>query len=81
MDGAGCVRVRESIEICTVLVVKNRCQFCYAFFRDQAKVAEHSVQCMFRFSETFEAIDGRVKYACAVSRQWSTVGAFDINQI
>lgn len=63
------MRSKESVEVSTVLVVKNRCQFCYAFFKDQEKVAAHSIQCRFRFSETFEASDGTVKFACAVSSE------------
>lgn len=58
-----------SVEMSTVVLVKNRCQFCHAFFNDPEKIAEHSYQCKFRFSETFEAFDGKMKFACAVSAE------------
>lgn len=56
-----------SVGTSTIVVVQNRCQFCYAFFKDPDKIVEHSQCCEFRFSETFEAADGKVKFACAVS--------------
>lgn len=55
------------MEMSTIAVVRKRCQFCYAFFNDPDRIVEHSRRCEFRFSETFEAADGKVKFACAVS--------------
>lgn len=55
------------LEMSTIVIVRKRCQFCYAFFQDTRKIKEHSERCEFRFSETFEASDGKVKFACAVS--------------
>lgn len=49
-----------------VAIVKNRCQFCYAFFKNVKKSSEHSKKCDFRFFETFEAFDGQMKFACSV---------------
>lgn len=45
----------------------NKCEFCYAFFADASKEAEHNRKCEFRLSRTFLAIDGKVKFACTVS--------------
>lgn len=57
----------NSVRLSTIVVVKNRCQFCYAFFKNPLKIVEHSRQCEFRFSEIFKAVDGMVKFACAVN--------------
>lgn len=67
MKKLGKLQSNKSVEISTIAIVRNRCQFCYAFFKDPEKIAEHSNQCKFRFSETFEAFDGILKFACAVS--------------
>lgn len=67
MDGESGLPPSLWPEMSTILVVKHRCQFCYAFFMDQKRIVLHSIRCNFRFSETFEAIGGGVKFACAVS--------------
>lgn len=58
---------KADVGISTIVLVKNRCQFCYAFFKDPEKIVEHSQRCDFRFAESFEAFDGKVKFACAVN--------------
>lgn len=67
MEPIGKSLPQVSMEMSTIIVVKNRCQFCYAFFKDPKKIEQHSRQCDFCFSESFEAFDGKVKFACSVS--------------
>lgn len=67
MEKSGKLLRKVSVELCTVVMVRKRCQFCYAFYKDANKIAKHSERCEFRFSETFEAFDGKVKFACAVN--------------
>lgn len=64
------------MQLSTIVVIKNRCQFCYAFFKDPLKIVEHSRRCEFRFSEMFKAFDGLVKFACAVNM--TTIGIAEI---
>lgn len=74
------LRSKVSIGKSTIVIVKNRCQFCYAFFKDPEKIVEHTSQCDFRFSETFEAFDGKVKFACAVNSKNLRNGQFGFMQ-
>lgn len=74
MEVSDGLRSNVSMEMSTVLLVKNRCQFCYAFYKDPEKIAEHSNQCQFRFAESFEASDGKVKFACAVNNERHGIG-------
>lgn len=73
----GQLRSKVSVGMSTILVVENRCQFCFAFFNDLEKIREHSYRCEFRFAETFEASDGKVKFACAVRLTIITLGDED----
>lgn len=68
------------MEMSTIVIVKNRCQFYYAFFRDPEKYAEHNSKCEFRFTPTFEGFDGKVKFVCALNTKHPQIDSFQLMQ-
>lgn len=74
-----CSNARKSQKMNSNLIGDlSKCEFCFAFFVDPSKEANHNRKCEFRLSRTFAASDGKVKFACTVS-DWGHTG-FDLGK-